>query len=456
MTTSWIIEATITDVGITSIIHTGSEGPQINVNGFRIGSDSIAEGAHALPGDTDVDNFVYQGLSSQIKYTIIDTDTVMWTVMLDTSVGNFDVGNIGITLEDGTLFAKAAYPTKSSKYMSNPPTTVGNVKIFKILMRLANVAGMINLTIIESTDSNVPEVPTELNLPPALSSLYDLYMVDNHTQIGVPTTALRLNGNWFHIPHRINPGQGQGVITTSPAKFDSSAPALGPVCYNNSTELFSAADGINTATTLVGIRTSTFEITTIGLVLGTVCGVSGSMTPNTLYYVGTGVHAGSLVTVVTGNPIAIAVSATELYIFSVLPPNYSIGTAINNMLSSYWATVLSATTTSPPINPMKGDLYLIPANATGAWSGQTNLIAQWDGTSWTFRLMPIKSMIGVTDANLFLEFLPSGWRSLFATIDEHLTGTSTSLFTNPAGVEAMIGHAAVNLNNLAFQLFDIQ
>lgn len=46
--------------------------------------------------------------------------------------------------------------------------------------------------------------------------------------------------------------------------------------------------------------------------------------------------------------------------------------------------VLSITTTAPPGSPATGDRYVVPAGATGAWSGHTNEIATWTGTDWIF------------------------------------------------------------------------
>jgi hypothetical protein len=49
-------------------------------------------------------------------------------------------------------------------------------------------------------------------------------------------------------------------------------------------------------------------------------------------------------------------------------------------------SVLSATTTAPPGSPAAGDRYIVPASATGAWSGQDGKIAQWDAgaSAWNF------------------------------------------------------------------------
>ena len=46
--------------------------------------------------------------------------------------------------------------------------------------------------------------------------------------------------------------------------------------------------------------------------------------------------------------------------------------------------VLSAVVTAPPGTPTEGDRYIVPAGATGAWVGMTNLIASFSGGGWVF------------------------------------------------------------------------
>ena len=50
----------------------------------------------------------------------------------------------------------------------------------------------------------------------------------------------------------------------------------------------------------------------------------------------------------------------------------------------YQASVKNRTTAAPPSNPAVEDRYIIPSNATGAWSGKANQIAEWNGSSWDF------------------------------------------------------------------------
>ncbi len=59
----------------------------------------------------------------------------------------------------------------------------------------------------------------------------------------------------------------------------------------------------------------------------------------------------------------------------------SFGTDFRKVLRAIDAlimcAVLSRTTTAPPGSPADGDRYIVPAGATGSWSGQTNKIASW-------------------------------------------------------------------------------
>ncbi len=78
--------------------------------------------------------------------------------------------------------------------------------------------------------------------------------------------------------------------------------------------------------------------------------------------------------------------------------------------------VKSATLTTPPTSPATGDTYLVPAGATGAWAGQTDL-AQWNGTTaWVFATPENSTIIGIADTMLYKTRTSSGW------IDIDLTG----------------------------------
>lgn len=61
----------------------------------------------------------------------------------------------------------------------------------------------------------------------------------------------------------------------------------------------------------------------------------------------------------------------------------NLASTINNF--EWQPSVLSATILDPtPLTPSTGDRYLINGVGAGAWSGQDNNIAEWDGSQWVF------------------------------------------------------------------------
>lgn len=80
--------------------------------------------------------------------------------------------------------------------------------------------------------------------------------------------------------------------------------------------------------------------------------------------------------------------------------------------------VISHTTTAPPGSPADGDVYIVPASATGAWSGQTDKIARWNADlsapEWEF-FTPKKGWVMRTTGGVAgtpLEYTGSTWRTL--------------------------------------------
>jgi hypothetical protein len=62
-------------------------------------------------------------------------------------------------------------------------------------------------------------------------------------------------------------------------------------------------------------------------------------------------------------------------------------------------SVKSATTTAPPGSPADGDRYIVPAGATGAWSGHVGALAEWDAQlgAWVFTAIPDGTIIYIVD-----------------------------------------------------------
>ncbi len=66
-----------------------------------------------------------------------------------------------------------------------------------------------------------------------------------------------------------------------------------------------------------------------------------------------------------------------------------------------WIAVNSMTETAPPSTPVIGDTYVIPAGATGAWSGQAGKIAEFTSAGWSIILPPNGHGISLPDGRIF-------------------------------------------------------
>lgn len=129
---------------------------------------------------------------------------------------------------------------------------------------------------------------------------------------------------------------------------------------------------------------------------------------------------------VTPGQLAAALEAHRVFIAQPLRP--------------YFVAVDSATVSAPPPSPTLGDTYLVPVGATGAWSVKTGQLAQWRGSEkgWNYVSCPTMTTVAAADSGTFLRKTATVWRALMASLAEHKAGSATDLFTNPAGVKAML------------------
>lgn len=65
----------------------------------------------------------------------------------------------------------------------------------------------------------------------------------------------------------------------------------------------------------------------------------------------------------------------------------------------------SADTLAPPSAPVSGDRYIVPAGATGAWSGHANEVAEWDGSAWGFTAPIVGNLVYAEKRMEYLQFI---------------------------------------------------
>lgn len=72
-------------------------------------------------------------------------------------------------------------------------------------------------------------------------------------------------------------------------------------------------------------------------------------------------------------------------------------------------SVLSASTTTPPVSPAEGDAYIVPAGATGAWSSHQDDIAVRTPRGWVFQVPVLGRQMQVEDTDGMLRYSATGW-----------------------------------------------
>jgi len=64
-------------------------------------------------------------------------------------------------------------------------------------------------------------------------------------------------------------------------------------------------------------------------------------------------------------------------------------------------SVISISTMSPPLNPMMGDLYIIPPVSLEEWAGKHSKLAYYDGSAWNFITPKKGASFFVADEEIF-------------------------------------------------------
>ncbi|WP_295894945.1 phage tail protein [uncultured Bartonella sp.] len=113
-----------------------------------------------------------------------------------------------------------------------------------------------------------------------------------------------------------------------------------------------------------------------------------------------------------------------------------------------WVPVKAIDTKQPPENPVPGDVYVIPATASGVWKGQSQRLAEFTSAGWAITDTPDGHGIGLPDGRLFIrvnnqyvEAKATTERAGFvelATIDEATAKKDDQRAVTPLGLATVI------------------
>lgn len=95
-----------------------------------------------------------------------------------------------------------------------------------------------------------------------------------------------------------------------------------------------------------------------------------------------------------------------------------------------WLPVASMTLSSAPGNPLLGDTYVVPSNATGIWAANVGKLAEWTGSGWNYISPPDGHGIGLPDGRIFVR-IAGVYTSLAATQSEVNSGQVNNRFVTP-------------------------
>ena len=303
----------VTDGGIQLATAAIGGGPKININLFKVGSTIV----NPIPDDPTTDitgDLVFTGDALQLQYAIVDNNTVEYIVTLDESIGNFDVGRIGLFHDNGdgtyTLFSITALDTPNPDHkFSTSGNQVGDRLTYAIYLGISNMAKITTFTIPILPLLSVPEAQTETALDDPNHVVFNTAQVWRHSFTRVPVLAYRETPTqgwpfsaWFMRPERSIPGQGEGIIALDQSFFDSGAP-IGTVVGLDSPDQKIIKGEPATNQYIIGIRSSVEEITNYGLYVDPV----NTYNPMQKLYVDTGNNAGNLTTISNNWPIGYAI-----------------------------------------------------------------------------------------------------------------------------------------------------
>ena len=113
----------------------------------------------------------------------------------------------------------------------------------------------------------------------------------------------------------------------------------------------------------------------------------------------------------------------------LMPSQAQKHVTVNESLQRLDALVQLTLTTieapTPPLSPENGEMHVVGVDPTGAWEGQSGLIALWDGTGWLF-ISPVEGWIAYDlSSESVVKFDGNTWQQLVPEM-ENLQGIGIS------------------------------
>jgi Phage tail-collar fibre protein len=176
----------ITDAGLAAATVADPSGPYVHITSFKVGSAynyTPTRSQTALSGTV-----LYTGTVS--SYAIVGPDLLSITLLMDSDVGSFQFGEVGIFLGDGTLFATCAFDHLQDKIRA-VGVTAGNIWRIKSLLKLAQAPAIVQIDLVIA--QSILEVATWPLLEIPVDQLNDanIAIVHHNNQYNEPVLVIR-------------------------------------------------------------------------------------------------------------------------------------------------------------------------------------------------------------------------------------------------------------------------
>lgn len=192
----------ITSIGLQVASQATPTGPFINIAGFKVGT---AFGYTVTPDDLDLTGEVlFEGTVS--SYSYLGDNIIKLVCKLPPEAGPFEFGEVGLYLDDGTLFAKAAFDTLQSKY-SSLGTNLSLTYSFNCLLQLAQSVSVFNISGAQLSTPVLSIQNWSDIVPPELSA-YDetsLLILNELDRVGDATLLLKASPTKWSIASNYYP-----------------------------------------------------------------------------------------------------------------------------------------------------------------------------------------------------------------------------------------------------------
>lgn len=129
--------------------------------------------------------------------------------------------------------------------------------------------------------------------------------------------------------------------------------------------------------------------------------------------------------------LQIAFSNAENVIVQV---DASMQVPLQRMTVKPWVPIKSIDTKQPPENPVPGDVYVIPATASGVWKGQSQKLAEFTSAGWAITGTPDGHGVGLPDGSIYIKI-----NGVYTLLNDLLDKRYSQLVTPPASTFYVIG-----------------